>query len=178
MTWSWTLSTSTDAIAFWVLCSVGSLPKNPGFDPFEDDCGEQLLSKQFSIWELLMTKKFLQISSNLFSLQFICFKQDLESFIGKEEHRFKAASAREILKLKIQNIIKLPGTWVDAISTISVWSIFGSFHWKLTRSNPAAQIPDFRTPKSGSVSVKTFKTGDFFRICWIFRVVWISCKNF
>ena len=57
-----------------------------------------------------MTKKFLQISSNLFSLQFICFKQDLESFIGKEEHRFKAASAREILKLKIQNIIKLPGT--------------------------------------------------------------------
>ena len=61
-----------------------------------------------------MTKKFLQISSNLFSLQFICFKQDLESFIGKEEHRFKAASA-----LNIKNIIKLPGTRVDAISMMS-----------------------------------------------------------
>ena len=29
-----------DAIAFLVLCSLGSLPKNHGFDLFEDDSGE------------------------------------------------------------------------------------------------------------------------------------------
>ena len=123
---SWTLILSTDAIAFWVLCSVGSLPRNPVFDPFEDDCGDQLLFKQFSIWELLMTKKFLQISSNLFSTAYV-FKTRSEEFHWKRRTSIQSRLSKGILKLKIKNIIKLPGTWVDAISTmiymINFWVI-------------------------------------------------------
>ena len=55
---------------------------------------------------------------------------------------------------------------------------FGVISLETVSEQSGCSNSDFGTPKSGSVSVKTFKTGDFFWICWICRVVWISCKNF
>ena len=85
----------------------------------------------------------------MFSLQFTCFEQNLESFIAIWEHWFQVTSARGFWNSELKNIIKQLETCVDAISTLIIWSILDAFLWTADCQFGWSWNHHFGTPKCG-----------------------------